>query len=179
MDAPEWATVVSAVAAAGGAIAAWASARASRVAISRNNMPFVWPEYQVIYDETEDDGIETAAVRVVTLHNDGPGIAVDVRWSTWSPTEAPERSRWLPRRWRRDAQADTQSRDSASKSIRAMQPGDTKKDDTSGITLLEGDPFWVVVRYSDSAGERWEYTEPGAPRDLAGRPRCVPSYDRW
>jgi hypothetical protein len=35
------------------------------------------------------------------------------------------------------------------------------------------------VRYSDSAGERWEYTEPGAPRDLAGQPRRVRKYDYW
>lgn len=60
-----------------------------------------------------------------------------------------------------------------------MQPGEAIEADAAGITSLEGDPWWVVVRYSDSAGERWEYIEPGAPRELAGRPRRVPSYDRW
>jgi hypothetical protein len=79
MDAPEWATVASAVAGAGGAIAAWRSARASRDAVRRSNMPFVWPSYEVEYGEEEPTtGLQLNTVRVV-LHNDGPGIALDVR----------------------------------------------------------------------------------------------------
>ena len=83
-----------------------------------------------------------------------------------------------PARWGRDSQADAATATSASKAIRAMRPG---QQETSAHTLqfLEGEPVWVVVRYTDSAGERWEYTDPGAPRDLAGRPVRVPRWDPW
>jgi hypothetical protein len=59
-----------------------------------------------------------------------------------------------------------------------MQPG-SEVESADTIQFLEGDPAWVVVRYFDSAGERWEYVEPGAPRDLAGRPTRVRNYDYW
>ena len=59
-----------------------------------------------------------------------------------------------------------------------MQAGDeVVSADT--VQFLEGDPAWIVVRYSDSAGERWEYVEPGAPRELAGRPTLARKYDYW
>jgi hypothetical protein len=90
----------------------------------------------------------------------------------------PRRIRRPFARWLRDQRADTEAQAGASKSIRAMQAGDeVASGDT--VQFLDGDPAWVVVRYSDSAGERWEYIEPGAPRDLAGQPARVRKYDYW
>jgi hypothetical protein len=192
VNAADWGTVVSAVAGAAAAISARSSARGSRDAVRRSNLPFVWPSYEVEYGEEEPNtGMAVNTVRV-TLHNDGPGIAIDVRWSMWSPLDENDPPRWLPTQWRwapwrfrrqfarwgRDASADDAARAGASKSIRAMQPGDELAS-THTAQFLEGDPAWVIVRYSDSAGERWEYVEPGAPRDLAGLPTRVHKYDYW
>jgi hypothetical protein len=147
VNAADWATVVSGVAAA--AISARSSARASKEGVVRSNMPFVWPSYEVEWDE-EDLNMGQVQGRVrVTLHNDGPGIAIDVRWSTWSPFEAPARWhptqwRWIPervrrwlfrRRWARDTDADASAQASAAKSIRAMQPGDEVASDHSLAVL--------------------------------------------
>jgi hypothetical protein len=59
-----------------------------------------------------------------------------------------------------------------------MRPGvEVASDHTLGV--LDDEPWWVIVRYSDSAGERWEYVEPGAPREVAGRPKLVRKHDHW
>jgi hypothetical protein len=190
VDAVEWATVATAVATFAAAVSARSSAQASKDAVRRSNMPFVWPAYEVEYGEEEPmTGMQANTVRTV-LHNDGPGVAIDVRWSMWSPTEGPGRWhpyewQWVPsrvrrlfRRWLRDTRADAESKAGASTSIRAMQPGE-EVTSTHTVQFLEGEPAWVVVRYSDSAGERWEYVDPAAPRDLAGLPTRVCKYDHW
>jgi hypothetical protein len=143
-------TEVGAVATAAGAGAAWLAASASRQAVARTHRPFVWPEWGAEW--SREDGRYEWRVR---LHNDGPGVALDVRWSVWveHPPEDGD--------GRHSAEAEEQVRRLASEPIRGMRPGQTVPPDgwltgTSEVGAIE----WVVVRFTDSAGVRWEYNEP-------------------
>jgi hypothetical protein len=151
-------TEVAAVATAAGAGAAWLAATASRQAVVRANRPFVWPEAH----ESESNGKRTVRVR---LHNDGPGVALDVRWSLVFPAK--------------DRLADRDQflelvKQLASSTTRGLPPGESEPP-SGNLSLPEvqvpdehlEDPCWVAVRYTDSAGERWQYIEPSDPNALA------------
>jgi len=67
-------TEVATIATAAGAGAAWLAASASREAVSRTHRPFVWTNGTTHTPRVVPQGR-------VRLHNDGPGVALDVRWS--------------------------------------------------------------------------------------------------
>lgn len=145
---------VAAIATAAGAGAAWRSALASSEAVARTHRPFVWPDWR--YEHVaEGKGPEWS----VRLHNDGPGVALDVRWSVYvlqPPEEFGGRADFDPTQ---------EMRRNASEPIRGMRPG-TNTGWMSG-TSESGFEEWVVVRFTDSAGSRWEYHEPWDVDDLA------------
>lgn len=47
-------------------------------------MPFVWPAFTIKYGDEAPTGEQVNEVSV-RLHNDGPGMAQDVRWSIYVP----------------------------------------------------------------------------------------------
>ena len=160
-----------------GAVAAGAAAVAafiSRATVERADYAFVWAE--VTQDQPGPDA-QTQRLRV-QLHSDGPGIALDVRWSLGGPWE-PGRSAY------RRAQEEVAAR--ATPAIRALSPGVSRPwvsvadaRDGSELDALYGptqcyvpddDAWWVLVRWSDSAGRRWEFSEGSAGRELALSPR--------
>jgi hypothetical protein len=154
-------TEVAAGASAAGAVAAWLAATTSREAVARSHRPFVWPEWTV---EPAEESEEKRQAWLVRLHNDGPGVALDVRWSVEGAAQYPE-------------QYETTAADLASEPIRGMRPGMSVPpiEDPPGHLLARwrrvlpfvGDIEWVVVRFTDSAGVRWEYAEPWEPGTLA------------
>jgi hypothetical protein len=89
----------------------------------------------------------------VRLHNDGPGLALDVRWSL---------------KFVRDADSDEERRRSlrlqrelASAPIRGLRPGQASADQEVTIPSERvGHSRFAVVRYADSAGQHWQYVEP-------------------
>lgn len=145
---------VAAIATAAGAGAAWRSALASSEAVARTHRPFVWPDWKF-----EQGPEATGQDWSVRLHNDGPGVALDVRWSVYG-LEPPEEVGGPP-----DHDPEELLRRGASEPIRGMRPGTSTgwMSGTSESGVLE----WVVVRFTDSAGIRWEYHEPEEPGTLA------------
>ena len=151
------------------AVAAWLSAANSRRAITLANRPFVWPAF------TFKGGHRVAGDKhwelKARLHNDGPGVALDVRWSVHAPQS----------RKRRGVAAERQAASIASDPIRAMRSGESMPPVDGEwlgpiIAPFERDEPWdVVVRFSDAAGRRWEFSEPASERRMAHRPRRV----RW
>jgi hypothetical protein len=132
------AAVVAAVAGAASAMAAAFAARASRASVERAHRPFVYGE----------PGIKSAwegppAVVAVRLHNDGTGVALDVRFrleavdQSWHGEQIPP--------------------------ARAMQPGEAlppfEMDDQRYHLERPPErvhPFELVTRYTDTAGRHWE-----------------------
>ncbi len=168
LDAAEIAQIVAAAAtvlAVG--LAAW-SARLSLAAVERANMAFVWPAFIVGHEDTWDNS-GAYGVRV-RLHADGPGVALDVRWSLYFADEPG-----------REKEAEAEAKARAAPAIRAMRPGESWPEKDGGWSEMipvppppyDDLPYWIVVRWSDSAGRRWEFSEPGAGRQLAQRPRRV------
>jgi hypothetical protein len=158
-------TELGAVATAAGAGAAWLAATASREAVARTHRPFVWPEW--VY-EPSDDSSEPWEWRV-RLHNDGPGVALDVRWSVRVMFAPPHLSVYPEEEVRAKAEEETRRR--ASDPIRGLRPGESWPH--SGWltgTSPPGDIEWIAVRFTDSAGVRWEYNEP-LSEGLADPPR--------
>lgn len=165
--AADVAQVLSAGAATTAAIFAAVSAATSRAAVERANLAFVWPKFWAYHPDEWDQGGH--GVGSVVLNSDGAGVALDVRWSLlFEP--APGRSAW------RQAEAETAS--TASPVVRALRPGERAPSKGPGFER-EVDPkrlegrWWVVVRWSDSAGRRWEFKEGDGEQALAGRPKRV------
>lgn len=151
---------IAAVATSAAAIAAAASARASRAAVERANLAFVWPVYSV---EGPDQNLSTHRLRV-RLHSAGPGIAFDVRWSVLFPDVG-------RRAWR---QAEKDAARGASDAVRSLRPGESAPKGTPPYEVVVNEhPFdqawFLVVRWSDSAGRRWEFIE-NDRRDVAHKP---------
>ncbi len=171
VDTAEVAQIVAAVATSIAAVAAAASAVLSRSAVERGNLAFVWPEFGV--DEGYDDN-EFPYVWV-RLRSDGPGIALDVRWSIFVVPE-PGCSAWQ--------RAEEEAAASAKRAVRALRPGqgfpaERDRPQTAAMPArLRDEPWSVVVRWSDSAGRRWEFVESTGGLELAHRPRRV-RRARW
>jgi hypothetical protein len=166
------AQLVSAVAASMAAIFAAVSAGVSRAAVERGNLAFVWPEYWI---EGPDENHTTHDL-LVRLHSDGPGIALDARWSVCGVPERGRRTTWW-RAWQREEEV---AGASAIPAIRALRPGEISA--VSGrvvdVDRLEEEPWWLVVRWSDSGGRRWSFSEGSRGRELAPRPRRL-RRPRW
>ena len=162
-------------------IAAAAAAFMSRSAVERANLAFVWAEPS--FDRPDpDSGMSRLRIQ---LHSDGPGIALDVRWSLGGPEDPGWRAH-------RRAQRETASR--ATPAIRALRPGDrhpslavrdAENEDAVEIayggterTVDREEPWWILVRWSDSAGRRWEFSEGSLGRELASAP-CIVRRRRW
>lgn len=85
-------TDLAALAAAISAVAASLSAYQSRRAIALANKPVVWPAFKLERAEDFGNPRKYWAFRA-RLYNDGPGVALDVRWSVQAPYRAGHRDR--------------------------------------------------------------------------------------
>jgi hypothetical protein len=166
MQITDAAVVVSGVGAALSAIAASVSARASRQAVSRAHRPFVWAETHL--RGRAEDGRWSVGVR---LHNDGPGVAFEVSAAV-GPEYVPHLMRM--RGWRVWCRVRIGY---ASPPIRAMRAGEAvpPRDDNElfEMALKSIEHWWVVVRFTDAAGARWEFREPASIESLALPPQRV------
>jgi hypothetical protein len=138
---------LGAIGAAAGAAAAWRSASASQRAVARAHTPFVFPDWRFPKGSGENEDYEWQ----VQLHNEGPGIALDVRWSFAIPE-------WASRG---DRERETlRSRALASEAIRALRPGESSGWLSQSLPdLVTTEDWYMLVRYTDSSGVRWEYLE--------------------
>lgn len=145
-------------------IAAATAAYMSRTAVERANLAFVWAE---LFFDRPDAAAPIRRLRI-QLHSDGPGIALDVRWSIGGPTEG---GRAAHRRAEEEIAAQ------ARPAIRALRPGHSHPSvapvDVVGPDEIRAhyesteqtfhddydEPWWVLVRWSDSAGRRWQFSE--------------------
>jgi hypothetical protein len=157
---------VAVLIAAVSAVASAISAYTNRQAMARAQRPFVWP---AISHGSDPDGTRVLRIR---LHNDGTGPAYDVRWSVGSLTES-ESGEVVD-----DAHF---TKAHVSPVIRALRASEVLPPDESwlekAVALPEDDVWWVLVRWTDSAGARWELTEQG-PSLLRFEPRRLRTW-RW
>lgn len=143
----EWeagAAIAAAVSAIAAAVAAWSS----RASVERAHRPFVYGEPAIKSRPTEPDGgggfLSSEPSHIAgRVHNDGTGVALDVRFrheavdGSWYGEPIPP--------------------------ARAMQPGEAipPMDMNDARYELErppdlGRPFELVTRYTDAAGRDWE-----------------------
>jgi len=160
------AAVVAVAFAAVSAIAAAVSAVATRQSVDRAHRPFVWPAI------SHDADGETSILRV-RLHNDGAGTAYEVRWSFGALMESQEGE------FVEDSKG---AAEQASMAVRAIRAGESDPPGGSGwldkkVRLPPDDIGWIVVRWSDAAGIRWEVSDQG-PATSRGRPRRLRRW-RW
>lgn len=163
---------VATVFAAVSAIAAAISARSSRQAVVRSHAPFVWPSIAIRGPVL---GLHQVGVR---LHNDGPGVAFNVRFSVANKQEGFGDIYAIP-------------------PIRAMRSGEKVpphpepepqvqpmiRDDVYEYPLPGplDQSWWVVVRYADGLGGSWEIRAPIDPQGTLRGPHRLRSgrLDRW
>lgn len=125
-----------------------------------------WPSFHV---EAQDENLAGEHLRL-RLHSDGPGLALDVRWSIY---RFPEPGRTGARR------ADEELAARASTAVRGLRPGESYPASTDVPMkepmhpLFDDEPWSLVVRWSDSAGRRWQFSEWSGGRELASRPLRV------
>ena len=165
MTSMDEAAVIAIAIAAVSAVAAAISALATRQAVERAHRPFVWP---AISHATDGD---TRILRI-RLHNDGAGTAYEVRWSFGTLIET------QPGEFDENREAAAVQ---ASLTIRAIRPGESVPPEGSGwldqaITLPPDDIGWILVRWTDAAGDRWEVSDQG-PAASRVRPRRL--RRRW
>jgi hypothetical protein len=114
------------------------------------------------------DGPQT--VVWVRLHNDGPGLAQDVVAARYEPSGP--NAEWLVQ--------------DGTPVVRAMRGGETLPPvDQAELSLgvhAAGDDVWsAAVRWTDTAGQRWELNAPQDARGLARRPTRLRRrwWQRW
>lgn len=138
----------------------------SRQAVHRTTGPTVWA---VVSFGHEDRGSID-----VRFHNGGPGIALDVRAARIEPNQPPPPDlRWklFGQRWERTTGWDPTPR------VRTLGPGEENPPDPGwhciGFRPPEelNQPFWVALRYRDTAGRPWELTVPYQQSEPAHDPR--------
>jgi len=150
---------IAALSAGASAVAAYTS----RLAVDRANQAFVW----ATISHASDGGQRLVRVR---LHNEGPGVARDVRWSATTVSEV------SPDKWDVDDEINVRNK---SPLIRAMQPGESVPPEEHGWLDLawvppEDDVWWLLVRWSDAARVRWERSE--EPAALRSRTRKLRTW---
>lgn len=114
-----------------------------------------------------------ARILRVRLHNDGAGTAYEVRWSFGSLAETQEGG------FVEDSKG---AAGQASMAIRAIRAGESVPPEESGwldkeVQLPPDDIGWILVRWSDAAGVRWEVSDQG-PATSRGRPRRLRTW-KW
>jgi hypothetical protein len=156
-------STLAVVAASASALAAWTSASLARQTARRAHFPYVWPDVRINY---RDEILEVSA----RLHNDGPGLAQDVVAARLEPPD--DEHPW--------AVFDR------TPTIRAMRGGEANpRDEKAALGLgahTHGDDiFSVVVRWTDTAGQRWELVAPQDPKALTRPPRALRRrrWQRW
>jgi hypothetical protein len=162
---PDIALIASTALAAASAAAAWRSSFIAREAATRNNLAFVWPVVRI-----KSDGPHT--VVFVRLHNDGPGLAQDVVAARYEPS-GEDGKEWA-----------VQDRTPV---VRALRTGESlpPAEGNDGMALgvhVWGDDVWAVaVRWTDTAGQRWELLAPQDPEALTSSPRRLrrAGWQRW
>ena len=163
--------LVAVAVAAISATASAASAHASRQSVDRAHRAFVWPEIRVPKDYGQAEPLR------VQLRNDGPGVAYDVRWSVGSLAPKPGED-WESGNVVHD---DDWARKNASLVERAMPAGDTRPGDGGWlerrVALPDDDIWWVLVRWTDTSGARWELVEQG-PSLVSSGAQQLQTY-RW
>ena len=165
-DAPVDASTLSTlavVATSASAIAAWTTALLARQTVRRAHLPYVWPDVRLHY---RDKSTEVS----VRLHNDGPGLAQDVVAALLEPSD--DEHPWAIH--------------DKTPTIRALRSGEANpRDDNEALTLgthVAGDDiFSVTVRWTDTAGVRWELVAPQDPKGLTGHTSPLRRYwwQRW
>lgn len=144
---------ISAVAATASALAAWRTSVVAGRGVTRSNLPYVWPAVRI-----GRDGPTT--VVWVRLHNDGPGLAQDVVAARMEPS----------------GQGSTWAVFDRTPTIPALRSGETlppkDRDELSlGAHTAGDDVFSVVVRWTDTAGQRWELLAPQERHALTRAPK--------
>lgn len=163
-DAADGAAVASAALAAASATASWRSALVAREAASRSNAAFVWPSVRI----GRDGDVTRAWVR---FFNDGPGLARDVVAARLE-LGGPQYKKWA-----------VHDRTPAIRGLRShetLPPAD--QDDMALGVHAAGDDVWAVaVRWTDTAGERWEYQWQPDSTALASAPSRLRRrwWQRW
>jgi hypothetical protein len=164
------ATVATGLAAVS-AVAAAISARSSHRAVTQAHTPFVWPSIAVRGPAL---GQHIIGVR---LHNDGPGVAFNVRFAVVSdhqdyseyaiaPIPAVRPGEQIPPVREPDPQVQPRIRDDA---YEHPLPGGLDQS------------WWVLVRYSDALGRTWEIKAPLDPEGSIRSPSRLRSglFDLW
>jgi hypothetical protein len=155
----EEASVVATAIAALSATAAAVSARSSRQAVTQANAPFVWPSIAI-------RGRPRQYVLAVRLHNDGPGVAFDVRFAAASALHDFREYAIAPVRAMRSGEQVPPLREPEPQ----VQP--RVQDDAFEYPLPDPHQTWYVfVRYSDGLARNWEVRVPLEPEARIGRPR--------
>ena len=144
------------------ALSAASSAWFSRRAVERSHAPFVWPSIAIRSVGAPGPEHEIG----IRLYNDGPGTAFNVRFTVASERwlSAPEGLYVVPPI-------------PAIKSGEVVPPGaeygvEIIRDNEFRVALDESlaDDWYVVVRYGDGLGRRWELRAPKDPHDHIRRP---------
>jgi hypothetical protein len=155
--------VASTALAAISSAAAWRSSFIAREAATRNNLAFVWPAVHIAYDGPDP-------VVWVRLHNDGPGLAQDVVAARLEPSG--HEDDWA-----------VFDRTPVVRALRAAEslPPEGADPMALGVHRARDDIWSVAVRWTDTAGQRWELTAPQDPNALTTAPRRLQRrrWQRW
>jgi hypothetical protein len=163
---------VASIAAAFSATAAWVSAWNSRKAVARAHAPFVWPSFGI---RSRDQGSWTQHSVRVRLHNDGPGVAYGVRFSLDYLSGSPDQPHDASDRY-------VIPPIPAMRSGEVMPPGGESEIVHGDEFVVAGpaklnQPWSVVVRFADGAGQEWEVRAPSDPEARVQGPRQL--RKRW
>lgn len=170
-------TTAAAVAAVFSAGASIVSAMFARQAVRRSHMPSVWGA--LAFGQEGPNSIQ------VRLHNAGPGLALDVRAARVELREADPTVSGLRKLLRR-SEVQRVAFDS-SPMVRTLTADEENPPDdwyTVGFRLADdfSEPFWIAIRYRDTAGSDWELTVPAQTHEPSLPPiklRGSRRRERW
>lgn len=153
---------VAQIAAPCAAVASAVTAYLARATVERANRPFV--ASNVDPNPSGEPGSEHPLGARVELQSIGPGIALDVRCSLRTLSDF-EDSR---------AERERQEAIRATPVIAAFPPGTTRTMVVpTPANPYYDEPWWINVRWSDSAQRRWERTHEQSHHELAAPARKI------
>lgn len=151
------AQIAAPVAAVASAIAAYLS----RATVERANRPFVAAG---LYPHDPVEPGSTASHRArIELYSTGPGLALDVRCSLSVASDHLTRGRGQARKQQRCATSVIPALPAGDRSTVFLQTPDPDGDE----------PWCILLRWSDSAGRRWERTHEHSGHQLATTRRRI------